>query len=280
MAIAEPLHTINGTFNYHVNPKDPPPDKEPIVAPEGSFLPQSYQVYDIRDSAGQFSIDKQGFQLVKHDIQHEDVTDALVRSTIYPEVVELVKKTTGASGGRITHHTLRGVEWPDLNKKPHVTGPAKFVHFDYSDDGADKRFRACCTPEEYERLSKTRWGVIVVWIPLARIDRDPLGICDASSVPDDDIYIHRVEFPNRGDFKVDISSYETGHLFQNPEHKWYYASRMETNECLFMKAFDSKKDGRARRVPHVAFQSPFDEGEPRKSVEVRCLTFWEDQERD
>lgn len=44
-----------------------------------------------------------------------------------------------------------------------------------------------------------------------------------------------------------------------------------------IKCFDSKKDGRARRVPHTAFVDPEAEGvmEARESIEVRALVFSE-----
>lgn len=44
-----------------------------------------------------------------------------------------------------------------------------------------------------------------------------------------------------------------------------------------IKCFDSKTDGRARRVPHSAFVNPeFENEEPRQSIEVRALVFHPD----
>jgi hypothetical protein len=46
---------------------------------------------------------------------------------------------------------------------------------------------------------------------------------------------------------------------------------------ILIKCFDSKLDGRARRVPHTAFSVPGTEDkEGRESIEVRCLVFHED----
>lgn len=49
------------------------------------------------------------------------------------------------------------------------------------------------------------------------------------------------------------------------------------SEVTLIKCFDSKLDGRARRVPHTAFVNPatIDE-EARESIEVRALVFSED----
>lgn len=47
---------------------------------------------------------------------------------------------------------------------------------------------------------------------------------------------------------------------------------------LLIKCFDSKLDGRARRVPHTAFVNEETQGErARESIEVRALVFYEDQ---
>lgn len=60
-------------------------------------------------------------------------------------------------------------------------------------------------------------------------------------------------------------------------HRWYYKSGLGPEEVILIKCFDSKLDGRARRVPHTAFEIPgTEEKEGRESIEVRCLVFHED----
>jgi hypothetical protein len=57
---------------------------------------------------------------------------------------------------------------------------------------------------------------------------------------------------------------------------WYYKSGLTPEEVLLIKCFDSKLDGRARRVPHTAFEVPNTEDrEGRESIEVRALVFHE-----
>jgi hypothetical protein len=57
---------------------------------------------------------------------------------------------------------------------------------------------------------------------------------------------------------------------------WYYKSGLTPDEVLLIKCFDSKLDGRARRVPHTAFEVPNTENEEgRESIEVRALVFHE-----
>jgi hypothetical protein len=48
-------------------------------------------------------------------------------------------------------------------------------------------------------------------------------------------------------------------------------------EVVLIKCFDSKTDGRARRVPHSAFvNEEFVDEAPRESIEVRALVFHPD----
>jgi hypothetical protein len=71
---------------------------------------------------------------------------------------------------------------------------------------------------------------------------------------------------------------ETYTVRPNSEHKWYYLYGQTPEEVLLIKCFDSKLDGRARRVPHTAFVNPDTVDEySRESIEVRALVFYEDQ---
>lgn len=88
-----------------------------------------------------------------------------------------------------------------------------------------------------------------VWQPLKAVKREPLAVCDARSVEESDLKavttrIVLGEAPN--DRNVDN---EQWHMIAKPEHRWYYCSDMTPQEALLIKIFDSKKDGRARRVP-------------------------------
>ena len=71
---------------------------------------------------------------------------------------------------------------------------------------------------------------------------------------------------------------ETLTVRPNEKHRWYYLYGQTPEEVLLIKCFDSKLDGRARRVPHTAFVNPETEGEmARESIEVRALVFHEDE---
>lgn len=107
-------------------------------------------------------------------------------------------------------------------------------------------------------------------------------MCDARSVAESDL-VGSTAFlppPESGTFEnVSLGrEFETWAVRANPaSHKWYFKSEMTPDEALLLKIFDSKKDGRSRRVPHTSFQSELDHGDARHSVEIRCFVFWEDE---
>lgn len=65
-------------------------------------------------------------------------------------------------------------------------------------------------------------------------------------------------------------------VWSDMSDRWFYKSNLSPEEVILIKCFDSKKDGRARRVPHTAFHVPGTENkEARESIEVRALVFHE-----
>lgn len=99
--------------------------------------------------------------------------------------------------------------------------------------------------------------------------KDPLAVADAHSVPDTDLVGIKLIYPNREG--------ETYSVKPNPDIKWYYRYGQTPDLVTLIKCFDSKTDGRARRVPHTAFENPETVGEAaRESIEVRALVFHPD----
>jgi hypothetical protein len=96
--------------------------------------------------------------------------------------------------------------------------------------------------------------------------KDPLAVAEANSVPDEDLVPVKLIYPDREG--------ETYSVKSNADHKWFYLNEHSPSEVLLIKCFDSKTDGRARRVPHSAFVDEEREGEAlRESIEVRALVF-------
>lgn len=125
-------------------------------------------------------------------------------------------------------------------------------------------------PADAEELLKGRVQIINVWRPIKTVQRDPLALADAFSVSDSDLVVTELIYPTRRG--------ETYAVRYNEGQKWFYKSYLSPEEVLLIKCFDSKKDGRARRVPHTAFVDPSsaDDAPGRESIEIRALVFHPD----
>jgi len=143
------------------------------------------------------------------------------------------------------------------------------VHIDQSYKAAASRV-PFHLPDEADRLLSTRHQIINVWRPIKTIYKDPLGVADANSVSDSDLVTIPLIYPNRKGETYDVKP--------NQRHKWYYLHEQTPEEPLLIRCFDSKLDGRPRRVPHTAFSNPdYTDSYPRESIEVRALVFHENE---
>ena len=110
---------------------------------------------------------------------------------------------------------------------------------------------------------------VQVWRAIRNpIESDPLGICDARSLAEQDLVISERRYPNR------IG--QTYQIAYNPNHEWYYFPRMARDEAMVFKVFDSATDGRARFTAHSAFADPTSpqNAAPRESIEMRTIAFF------
>lgn len=178
--------------------------------------------------------------------------------------------STGASKIFIFDHTIRressDQRFVDASKG--IRGPVQRVHIDQSYKAGRERVTHHL-PDEAEQLLKGRYQIINVWRPIKTIRKDPLGVADATSVPDDDLLPVQLIYPDR------IG--ETCTVRPNPNHRWHFLREQTPGEVMLIKCFDSKVDGRARRAPHSAFVDQENEHESaRESIEVRALVFHPD----
>ena len=176
---------------------------------------------------------------------------------------------TGASRIFIFDHTVRRPQNDDAPAAALLRGPVTRVHIDQSYRAAKSRVPHHL-PDDAEKLLSTRYQIINVWRPIKKILKDPLAVADANSVPDSDLVGVALVYPDRRGEKYTVKP--------NQEHRWFYLYGQTPEEVMLIKCFDSKVDGRARRVPHTAFvnAATVDE-EARESIEVRALVFHEDQ---
>jgi hypothetical protein len=227
-------------------------------------------IHDMRPVAHAVSLDREGFALVENSTAARDLYDeAELRSVYYPEAEKLLASVTGGNRVAVFDHTIRrrtpGVEdrtpgFPRL--------PVARIHGDYTETSGPQRVRDLMGAEA-EALLRRRFAIVNVWRPIRGPLRDaPLAVCDAQTVAPGDWVPQDLVYPDR-----------TGEIFAltyNPAHRWFYAPAMRTDEVLLLKCFDSAKDGRARFMPHTAFEDPTTPPDvlPRESIELRALVFF------
>jgi hypothetical protein len=145
-------------------------------------------------------------------------------------------------------------------------GPAVNVHSDFSIEGA-KHFlgRQFIGLEEVERLAQThRIMVFNLWRPLQTITKDPLAVCDLSSVDHSrDLMQSRFLLPN------DNWNEGSGFVY-NDQHRWFYLNSQQPDELLVFKQYDSAAATDGGIVPHSSFVDPdFVDNEARRSIEIK-----------
>ncbi|TVY67471.1 Aspirochlorine biosynthesis protein N [Lachnellula suecica] len=258
---------VTTTLYYHKPNEDgSPPAPSYVGRPETYERPvnsHTVTVHDIRGSEKNYGLDKTGFEIVKYESEEKDFVDEeAIKSIYYKEVEQILKQATGANRVLIFDHTIRRAS--NTGGAP-LRGPVQRVHIDQSYKASAQRVEHHL-PAEAETLLQGRHQIINVWRPIRTIRKDPLGVADANSVSDDDLVPVGLIYPDRAG--------ETCSVKYQPSHRWHYLNEQTPAEVMLIKCFDSKTDGRARRVPHSAFVDEERESEDtRESIEVRALVF-------
>jgi hypothetical protein len=245
---------------------EPPPG---IPRVTGQFAARTVPIRNARECVDDLSLDKQGFELTHQETAVQDFYDPdEVKRTYYPEVERLLKESTGAEKVIIFDHQVRNLPLAQRGEK-NAREYGKTVHNDYTAKSGPRRVRDHLPQAEADERLKHRFVEINVWRPIrGPIESTPLALCDAGSieakdfVPSDLIYRDKVG--------------ETYRFTYNPNHRWFYFPRLERNEVILLKCYDSSVDGRARFTAHTAFEDPTSapDAAPRESIEVRALLFW------
>ncbi|OBR03160.1 Catalyzes late reaction in the cephamycin biosynthetic pathway [Colletotrichum higginsianum IMI 349063] len=266
-----PRH-VRTTINYYRDPGDGTEHAPSIAGKRSTFNQPSIDlnttITDITGSEHKYTLDSHGFQLCSHVSQEKTFdSEERIKQVYYTEVQQLVLKMTGASRLHIFDHTIRRPN-PVASHSDEERRPVRQAHIDQS-EWASRNQVIRHMGQDATRLLQSRFQIINVWRPIKTIRKDPLAVCDSQSVPDRDILPIKLIYPDWVG--------EPCTMLPNNDHCWYYKHNQTPEEVMLFKCYESKTDGRARRVPHAAFTDPetVDE-EPRQSIEVRVLVFYED----
>lgn len=123
--------------------------------------------------------------------------------------------------------------------------------------------------DEAEELLQHRFAINNVRRPIVGpLRRSPLALCDAGTLETENLVASELRYPDR--------TGETYAVTYSPNQRWYYFPRMQPDEALLIRCFDSARSGPARFSAHGAFedtQTPADPP-PRESSEVRTQVFF------
>jgi hypothetical protein len=267
--------SVRATLNYSVDNGVAPdyyfyePDPSVKLNPPGTD-PRDVEIHDAWPIADLLLADREGFELHEFAARFDQFDDdASVKSVFYPQIVEHVKRHTGAKRVEVFDHTIRKRLPADLKQQTTVQRPAVLlVHSDYTVASGPQRVRDLL-PEEADDLLQRRVAFYNVWKPLyRRVEELPLAMCDATTHAEGDMLRMDLKYRER-----------TGEIYvmrHSPRHRWYYFPQMEAAQALLLKTYDSETDGRARFMGHTAFEDPTTapDAPKRESIEVRTMAFF------
>ena len=272
--LIQTLPSVKAALNYVIRTDQKPFSYAylpPPGVPERSRKVDAKEVTirDARPLTGQLSLDDQGFELTRHATAVTDFYDeAQLKNIYYREVEQLVQRATGAEEVVIFDHTIRSV--PKFQEG--VEGyrdPVRIIHNDYTVNSGPRRVRDHADPAEAEERLKQRYALINVWRPIrGPLEDAPLTLCDAKTIAPEELVANDLIYRDKvGEIYL---------LAHSPEHRWYYFPKMERDEAVLIKCYDSKTDGRARFAAHSAFDDPTTPTNalPRESIEVRTLALF------
>jgi hypothetical protein len=267
--------SVRATLNYSVDNGVAPdyyfyePDAPVKLNPPGTDA-REVDIHDGWPEASQLSADREGFEIHPFGAQFDQFEDdASIKTRFYAQVVDFVKRNTGAKRVEVFDHTIRKRLPADLKVQTTVQRPAvMLVHSDYTVKSGPQRVHDI-VPNDAEDLLKRRVAFFNVWKPLyRRVEELPLAMCDARSHDPDDMLLMELKYRER-----------TGEIYVmrwSPKHRWLYFPKMEADHALLLKTYDSETDGRARFMGHTAFEDPSSpiDAPKRESIEVRTMAFF------
>jgi hypothetical protein len=244
-------------YNY-----EPPPG---VPVRTGKSEEHQVPIRDARPLIGWLSLDKEGFVLLHHETTVKNFYDEdEITSVYYPECEQVIKDATGAARVVAFDHIVRNAALAGSGIKI----PAKRVHNDYTAWSSPMRVRQLMGGEADELL-KQRFAIVNLWRPISGpVLESPLTLCDAQSLSEEDLIASDLKYPDR--------TGETYSITYNPNQRYYYFPKMQPNEPVLIRCFDSALEGAARFSAHTGFDDPTSppDAPPRESLEVRTLVFF------
>jgi len=253
---------MNASVNYHVKKPftqafefDVDGIDGNLVSPE--LVATSIEVHDLRNSNTSPNFSTHGITFleklgpVPYPFSNKD------EQAYNKEIEAMLASQINAKDILVFDHTIR------IDDESASRRPARNVHNDYSEKGIKQRLIDLVGKQKAVEYSKGHFGFVNIWRPVENtIMSSPLGfICPDSINPKDWMTIALI-YPDRQGEILGVA--------ENPQHRWFYKSKMRVDEGIVFNIYDNKG------VPHLA-HSALDmnengvESKTRKSIESRVL---------
>ena len=156
-------------------------------------------------------------------------TTSQLQAYLYPPLRGRSDDRTDASIAFVFNHIIRAHLTPADKGKLDSYGrwqdiPAGHPHVDYCGDldfleGTRQELNL---PPDVSLLydASSRYSYLGAWRPLKTLRKDPLAVCDATTVPDSDYELRLREFRSG----VKSGNYVMSHAEEKQRHQWYYMS--------------------------------------------------------
>jgi hypothetical protein len=264
-SITAPLNFLDPMTEKPVAYNYQPPPGVPVRT--GKSVEHQVAIRNARPLVDRLSLDREGFVLLHHQTAVTDFYDEeQIRAIYYPECERVMKEATGAARVVAFDHIVRNAA---MSAKDNLIKlPAKRVHNDYTAWSAPQRIRDLMGDEAGELL-KHRFAINNLWRPIRGPLLDsPLTLCDAQSLEQQNLIASDLKYPDR--------TGETYSITYNPNQRYYYFPRMQADEAVLIRCYDSAPQGAARFSAHTGFDDPTTppDAPPRESLEVRMLVFF------
>ena len=288
-------------INYYQPPADgskPSLNDMDLMLGDKDLSRRLMRIHDARGREKNFTLLRNGFQFAKLQSTLTDFHDTeQIKAVYFPEVQDLVKRTTGASRVVVYDHNVRQSSGNDFGAHVKgyqgIQGPAKRIHVDATPLGAESIMSFFCKGEDIEDIKRRGYQLINIWRPLRRIDRDPLIVADMNKMPAEDLvtiprsyfngltnsnYICKYEGCNgavitQADDKADKGEFQVADGLSNGgEHCWWYLGEQEPDEAVLFSSSDCRPGKLATGAVHGSCPLPDQADKPvRQSVEVRVI---------
>ncbi|MEE8225717.1 MAG: CmcJ/NvfI family oxidoreductase, partial [Kiloniellales bacterium] len=205
-AAPQSIAEVRGALSF-IRPQDTKPVFHSAALTGGvpevffEFEEHTVPIGDMREIADTLSIDREGFELLRHPTAVGDLyDDDAVDNRYYPEIEALLRRRFDADRVVIFDVTRRSDGGAGAQNRDGLRGPAWRVHVDYTVKSGPQRVKDILGEAEAERLAASGARIIQVnvWRPIrGPVQRAPLALADASSARPEELIATDQVFPDR-----------------------------------------------------------------------------------